>query len=92
MRRIDLVCKLLAPAVTGIFLQQTGPFATTLIVAGWNIVSFFGELGLIWVVYKMIPTLAFKKLRKKSTIDMSNLIEPEGEDEGQVCVCVCVCI
>ena len=93
MRRIDLVCKLLAPAITGVFLQQTGPFATTLIVAGWNVVSFFGELILVWMVYKLVPTLAVKKSRKHNTIDMTSLIQSDDESEGQqVCECVGVCV
>ena len=103
MRRIDLLCKLLAPAIAGIFLQHAGAFSTTIIVAGWNVVSFFMELFLVWLVYRMIPTLAVKKLRKQSTIDMTGLIEGE-EGEGSevsececvcvcdVCVCVCVCV
>ena len=99
MRRIDLLCKLLAPAIAGIFLQHAGAFSTTIIVAGWNVVSFFGELFLIWLVYRMIPTLAIKKIRKQSTIDMTGLIEEEEEEveeeeeEGsEVSVCVCVCV
>lgn len=63
MRRIDLCCKLLAPALTGVILQHAGPFATTVIVAIWNVISFFGELGLLWIAYKLIPSLAVKKLR-----------------------------
>lgn len=65
MRRIDLCCKLLAPALTGVILQHTDEFYTTVVVATWNIVSFFGELGLLCIVYKMIPSLAIKKFRDK---------------------------
>ena len=67
MRRIDLVCKLLAPALSGVILQFTGPLATTIIVAAWNVVSFFAELGLVWLVYRWVPALAVKKFRKQST-------------------------
>ena len=86
MRRIDLLCKLLAPATTGILLYNTGPFATTIIVAGWNVVSFFGELGLVWQLYRMIPTLAVKKYRKPAVdIEMQkgqeDTLDLEG-DEG----------
>lgn len=63
MRRIDLCCKLFAPALTGVILQHAGPFATTVIVAIWNVVSFFGELGLLWIVYKLVPSLSIKKVR-----------------------------
>ena len=72
MRRIDLICKLCAPALVGIFLQHTGPFITTLIIAGWNIVSFILEVLLITVVYENVPTLAIKKLRIKDKVIQSN--------------------
>ena len=86
MRRIDLLCKLLAPATTGILLYNTGPFATTIIVAAWNVASFFGELSLLWLVYRMIPTLAVKKYRTPA-IDTETQKEQEvtlelEEDEG----------
>ena len=73
MHRIDLVCKLLAPAVAGAILQFTGPLATTIIVASWNIVSFFAELGLIWQVYRWVPALKVKKLRKYSIIESPDM-------------------
>lgn len=63
MRRIDLSCKLLAPALTGIILQYAGSFTTTAVVAIWNMVSFFGELGLLWIVYRLVPNLSVKKIR-----------------------------
>lgn len=66
MRRIDLCCKLLAPALAGIILQYAGPFITTVIVAAWNIVAFFGEVGLLWMVYNLVPRMADKKLRTTS--------------------------
>lgn len=79
MRRIDLLCKLLAPIVVGVLLEhsggvvnlfrpdlpadQAGGFVTTLAVAVWNVISFFGELFLLWVVYRMVPALAQKRFR-----------------------------
>ena len=85
MRRIDLICKLLAPAVAGVILQFTGAFITTIVVAVWNIVSFFAELGLVWLVYHWVPALAVKKLRQPSNVSDA-LIEKEEEgdqEEGQ---------
>ena len=79
MRRIDLCCKLLAPALTGVVLQWAEPLATTLFVAGWNIVSFFAELTLIWIVYRLIPPLANKKLRKRSEVT-----EEESKENEEV--------
>ena len=77
LRRIDLLCKLLAPIVAGVLLTHThslvpfirydlaGGFAATVIIGLWNIVSYFGELSLLNAVYKMVPALADKKLRNK---------------------------
>lgn len=81
MRRIDLCCKLLAPALTGVILQNTNEFSTTVIVAVWNIVSFFGELGLLWIVYKFIPGLAIKKVRRSKISDAS---KRRNEDDDEV--------
>lgn len=83
MRRIDLLCKLLAPAVAGAILQFAGPLATTIFAAGWNVVSFFGELGLVVLVYRWVPELAVKKLRPHPLQDSARerLIEDEDEEE-----------
>ena len=88
MRRIDLMCKLLAPAVAGVILQFAGPLTTTIVVASWNVVSFFAELGLVCLVYLWVPALATKKLRKASVVstdDDAPLMEGEGVGgEGEV--------
>ena len=84
MRRIDLICKLVAPAVAGVILQFTGPLTTTIVVAGWNFISFFVELGLIWLVYHWVPALAVKKLRKSlKSVDEPLIEEEEGEGEKE---------
>ena len=94
MRRIDLLCKLLAPIVVGVLLahsggvatfkpdvptDQAGGFVTALVVAVWNVISFFGELSLLWVVYRMVPTLAIKRLRSSPRHE-----EVEEGDEPEV--------
>jgi iron-regulated transporter 1 len=85
MRRIDLICKLLAPAAAGAILQFTGPLTTTIVVASWNVVSFFAELSLIWLVYRWVPALAVKKLRKSHAIETADepLIEDAEEEEEE---------
>lgn len=87
MRRIDLVCKLIAPIVAGILLTHTdslipslpgelaGGFIATIFIGIWNVVSFFGELSLLYAVYRLFPALKFKKLRGKKA-DKEN----ENED------------
>ncbi len=82
MRRIDLCCKLLAPFLTGVVLQWAEPLITTVFVAGWNIVSFFAELGLVWMVYRLIPPLANKKLRSKRSEVTEEDSDETKEDDG----------
>lgn len=89
MRRIDLLCKLLAPIVAGVLLTHTqtfvpslspelaGGFAATIIIGLWNVISFFGELSLLVVVYRLVPALAIKKLRGKRTTDNANKEDKE---------------
>lgn len=88
MRRIDLFCKLLAPIAAGVLLAHTstlvslsdeelgGGFVTTIVIGSWNVVSFFGELGILIIVYRLVPALSIKKLRKKS------LVEDNSEDNN----------
>jgi iron-regulated transporter 1 len=83
MRRIDLSCKLLAPIVAGILLTHTqslipslspamaGGFMATLIIGLWNVISFFGELSLLILVYRFVPALSTKNLRVK---DQTNAV------------------
>ena len=84
MRRIDLCCKLMAPVVVGAVITYTDYFTSTLVVAGWNIMSFFAEFGLLCVVYYCIPTLARKKYRKSVSLIKSSEGQGDGEDEGEV--------
>ena len=84
MRRIDLCCKLMAPVVVGAVITYTNYFTSTLFVAGWNIMSFFAEFGLLCVVYYCIPTLAHKKYRKSVPLIKSSEGQGDGEEEGEV--------
>ena len=89
MRRIDLACKLLAPIVAGVMLSFVGGFGTTVFIAGWNVVSFVGELGLLWAVYRMVPSLAIKKLRKGTFVVVDGEEKDDKEKEnGEVEVAV----
>ena len=88
MRRIDLCCKLLAPTLTGVILSTTSPFVCTLFVAGWNVVSFFVEFGLIYMVYRAVPQLKVKKIRsskreesKEDTNGSGTATEGDGVQE-----------
>lgn len=102
MRRIDLLCKLLAPIVAGVLLTHTqslipslspdlaGGFVATVIIGLWNVVSFFGELGLLIVVYRLVPALAIKKLRK-SSLAATDDGEDTHDDKPKYCVSTNYC-
>ena len=72
MRRIDLCCKLMAPLLVGAVITYTDYFISTLFVAGWNIISYFAEFGLLYIVYHYVPALAHKKGRKQSSLTDSS--------------------
>lgn len=88
MRRINLLCKLLAPIAAGVLLAHTktlvslsdeelaGGFVTTIVIGSWNVIFFFGELSILVIVYYLVPALSIKKLRKKS------LAEDNSEDDN----------
>ena len=94
MRRFDLLCKLLAPIFAGVLLAHTssflpchreelaGGFVATVFIGIWNVVSFFGELSLLFLVYKLVPALANKRLRGKT--NLSDDEEEEEEEEVEV--------
>ena len=79
MRRIDLCCKLMAPVVVGAVITYTDYFISTLFVAGWNVISYFAEFGLLCIVYYYVPPLAHKKSRKQSSLTDSS--EDQREEE-----------
>ena len=83
MRRIDLCCKLMAPLLVGAIITYTDYFTSTLFVAGWNVISYFAEFGLLCIVYYYIPTLAHKNIRKQSLLS-ENSEDRREEDEEEL--------
>ena len=84
MRRIDLCCKLMAPVLVGAVITYTDYFTSTLFVAGWNVMSYFAEFGLLCIVYYYVPALANKKIRKHSlmTGNSEDQREKHKEEKG----------
>ncbi|KAL7584767.1 hypothetical protein Lser_V15G42867 [Lactuca serriola] len=70
IRRIDLICKLFAPVVTGFIISFVSLIASAASLAIWNILSVFLQYWLLNSVYKGIPALQerSKKRGPKSTI------------------------
>ena len=65
LRRIDLICKLFAPLFITLIMHFAGLLAATIVLALWNVLSFFVETVLINFVYNLEPNLATKEYRHK---------------------------
>jgi iron-regulated transporter 1 len=65
MRRIDQVCLLLAPILSGVFMSALDTTWAAGMIAVWNTVSFFFEYSLLRAVYTRVPELAHKVTHKK---------------------------
>ena len=61
VRRIDMVCQILAPMGVGLGSSYLGPSSTCVLVGGWAFFSVFIEFRLAGIVYAAIPALAQPK-------------------------------
>ncbi|KAM3204845.1 solute carrier family 40 member 2 isoform X1 [Capsicum annuum] len=66
IRRIDLICKLFAPVVTGFIISFVSLTASAMTLALWNIISVCLEYWLLTSVYSGIPALRESSLRRVS--------------------------
>ena len=86
MRRIDLCCKILAPIVVGQVMTYISKMAGVLFLAGWNVVSVFGEYYLLWKVFKAVAALSHKVIdttrHNSNTEDNSSVDMPADEPHG----------
>jgi len=57
MRRIDLFCKLVAPALTGVGWGFVGGVVGTLVVSVWNCLSYLAEVRLLEAVFASVQVL-----------------------------------
>ncbi|KAG6437038.1 hypothetical protein SASPL_101945 [Salvia splendens] len=71
IRRIDLICKLFAPVITGFVISFVSLTASALALAIWNIVSVFLIYILLMSVYKGIPRLRDVSERRVSVASRS---------------------
>ena len=81
LRRIDLICKLVAPVFITMIMHFAGLLVATVVLAGWNMVSFVVETLLINIVYKMEPNLATKEYRHKE-ISVENNTNNSNNNES----------
>ncbi|PFX27602.1 Solute carrier family 40 member 1 [Stylophora pistillata] len=86
LRRIDLCCKILAPIVVGQVMTYVSKIAGVWFLAGWNVVSVFGEYYLLWKVFKAVTALSHKVIdttRHNSNIEENSSVDmPADESHG----------
>lgn len=74
LRQIDLFTEVVAPVLAGILLILNDPVLLGFsLIATWNVVSFFPELGLLQSVFKSNPDLVVKPTRTSPQLKQSIL-------------------
>ncbi|KAL8120276.1 solute carrier family 40 member 2-like [Apium graveolens] len=75
VRRIDLICKLFAPVVTGFIISFASLKASAVALTIWNIVSVCIEYWLLLSVYNKVPALSESDQKRSSRLATDNLEE-----------------
>ncbi|KAJ8421721.1 hypothetical protein Cgig2_003529 [Carnegiea gigantea] len=73
LRRVDLVCKLFAPVVSGFIISFVSLTASAIFLALWNVISVCLQYWLLSAVYNGIPALCMKDQNRR---------EPPPSDPG----------
>lgn len=87
LRRIDLTCKLFAPAVTGFIISFVSLTASAMTLALWNILSVCLQYWLLMSVYNGIPALkenSQKRVSKSSARDQNESTSAYPETESLI--------
>ncbi|XP_073311585.1 solute carrier family 40 member 1-like isoform X2 [Primulina huaijiensis] len=89
IRRIDLVCKLFAPVVSGFIISFVSLTASALTMALWNVLSVLLQYWLLISVYKGMPALKEISERKVSRslvreVDEVDFEQPESSTRGTI--------
>jgi len=61
-RSLDLACKILSPTVAGLIMTYASLTISAAVIAVWNVFSLAAEYALLSHVYRMVPTLAVKRI------------------------------
>jgi iron-regulated transporter 1 len=80
MRRIDLICSIVAPLVIGVVATLSTTSFASLVISGWSAASLFIELYLNGWVYSNIPALHLKPVFPFQT---SNENETSASSDNQ---------
>lgn len=75
MRRIDLVCKLFSPVISGFIISFISLKASAVTLAVWNIMSVWLEYWLFTSVYDGIPALEESSQRRISRLLLRDMGE-----------------
>ena len=89
-RSIDLAVNILAPIAVGQIMYFISHMAAGVVIATWNVVSFFIEYFLLWKIYKEFPSLAVRKGASAGSAEnrpLQSTQGPEVDDEGSTCCC-----
>ncbi|XP_076934072.1 solute carrier family 40 member 2-like [Bidens hawaiensis] len=89
IRRIDLICTLFAPVVTGFIISFVSMIASAVSLITWNILSVFLQYWLLNSVYKGVPALSESNRKRGTKLttphqDTSNY--PEDVSQGNLTV------
>ncbi|KAL6998479.1 hypothetical protein U1Q18_008606 [Sarracenia purpurea var. burkii] len=81
IRRIDLICKLLAPVASGFIISFVSLTASASVLLLWNIVSVFFQYWLLMSVYSGIPSL--REMNQKKVSRLPWMPEEENPSTSQ---------
>lgn len=81
MRRIDLICKLLSPVISGFIISFISLKASAVTLAVWNIVSVWLEYWLFTSVYDGIPALEESSQRRVSRLVLRDVEESSSASQ-----------
>ncbi|URD93947.1 solute carrier family 40 member [Musa troglodytarum] len=88
IRRIDLICKLLAPVFSGFIISFISLKASAVILALWNTLSVWLQYWLLTSVYNGIPALGESSQRRNAkVISIDCLASSSIIEENENCIC-----
>lgn len=61
-RSIDLAINMIAPIAVGQIMFFVSHIVAAIVIAAWNVISFFIEYFLLWNIYKDFPNLKLKNI------------------------------